>query len=112
MAMATAIFDVARKTSSKEAAAIDAFGNALTALPTILADNGGFDSADLVARLKAAHTQGDHEAGLNLVDGTISNMRELGITDSYKLKRQVVLSASEAAEMILRVDRIIKAAPR
>ena len=29
-------------------------------------------------------------------------MRELGITESYKLKRQVVLSASEAAEMILR----------
>lgn len=29
-------------------------------------------------------------------------MRELGVTESYKLKRQVVLSASEAAEMIIR----------
>ena len=29
-------------------------------------------------------------------------MRDLGITESYKLKRQVVLSASEAAEMIIR----------
>jgi len=29
-------------------------------------------------------------------------MRKLGITESYKLKRQVVLSASEAAEMIIR----------
>ena len=34
--------------------------------------------------------------------GSIGSMRELGITESYKLKRQVVLSASEAAEMILR----------
>ena len=34
--------------------------------------------------------------------GTIGSMKELGITESYKLKRQVVLSASEAAEMILR----------
>lgn len=34
--------------------------------------------------------------------GTIGSMRELGITESYKLKRQVVLSASEAAEMIIR----------
>lgn len=33
---------------------------------------------------------------------TIGSMRELGITESYKLKRQVVNSASEAAEMILR----------
>ena len=29
-------------------------------------------------------------------------MKKLGVTESYKLKRQVVLSASEAAEMILR----------
>ena len=34
--------------------------------------------------------------------GTIGSMRTLGVTESYKLKRQVVLSASEAAEMILR----------
>lgn len=36
--------------------------------------------------------------------GVVGSMRELGVTESYKLKRQVVLSASEAAEMILRVD--------
>jgi T-complex protein 1 subunit beta len=34
--------------------------------------------------------------------GSIGSMRELGVTESYKLKRQVVLSASEAAEMIIR----------
>lgn len=35
-------------------------------------------------------------------EATIGSMHKLGITESYKLKRQVVLSASEAAEMILR----------
>lgn len=35
-------------------------------------------------------------------------MRTLGVTESFKLKRQVLLSASEAAEMILRVDDIIR----
>ena len=39
-------------------------------------------------------------------------MRQTGVTESYVVKRQVLLSASEAAEMILRVDDIIKAAPR
>ena len=39
-------------------------------------------------------------------------MAERGVTESYKLKRQVVISASEAAEMILRVDDILKATPR
>ena len=35
-------------------------------------------------------------------EGTIGSMAQLGVTESYKLKKQVVISASEAAEMILR----------
>ena len=62
-------------------------------------------------------------------EGSVGSMRALGVTESYKLKRQVVLSASEAAEMILRyanmlnqytsqthtiisVDDILRATPR
>ena len=37
-------------------------------------------------------------------EGSISSMKERGVTESYKLKRQVVLSATEAAEMIIRYD--------
>jgi T-complex protein 1 subunit beta len=44
--------------------------------------------------------------------GKIGDVRQLGITESFKLKKQVLLSASEAAEMILRVDDIIRCAPR
>lgn len=44
--------------------------------------------------------------------GTIGDMSEMGVTESFQVKRQVLLSAAEAAEMILRVDNIIKAAPR
>jgi T-complex protein 1 subunit beta len=47
-----------------------------------------------------------------MYNGKIADMTELGITESYKLKRQVLVSASEAAEMILRVDDIIRCAPR
>ena len=35
-------------------------------------------------------------------EGRVGSMVNLGITESYKLKKQVVISASEAAEMILR----------
>ena len=44
--------------------------------------------------------------------GKVGDMEALGITESLSVKRQVLVSASEAAEMILRVDDIIKAAPR
>jgi len=39
-------------------------------------------------------------------------MSELGICESFKVKQAVLLSATEAAEMILRVDEIITCAPR
>jgi T-complex protein 1 subunit beta len=39
---------------------------------------------------------------LDMNQGIVGSMRQLGVTESYKLKRQVVLSASEAAEMIIR----------
>lgn len=44
--------------------------------------------------------------------GRIADVAELGITESYQVKRQVLMSGAEAAEMIMRVDNIIKAAPR
>lgn len=48
----------------------------------------------------------------DMSEGAVGDMTELGITESFQVKRQVLLSASEAAEMILRVDDVIKAAPR
>ena len=45
-------------------------------------------------------------------EGKVDCMAGLGITESFSVKRQVLVQASEAAEMILRVDNILKAAPR
>lgn len=86
--------------------------DALLQLPTTIADNAGYDSAALVAELRAAHVQGKQSIGLNMDDGKIACMKKLGVTESFVVKRQVLLSAAEAAEMILRVDNIIRAAPR
>jgi len=112
MLMANAVDDAAKAIEGKRALAAEAFARALRQLPTILADNAGYDSSDLVARLRAAHYDGRSDAGLDMYRGTIGSMTELGVTESYKLKRQVVLSASEASEMILRVDAVLKTAPR
>ena len=45
-------------------------------------------------------------------EGEIGCMQQMGITESLRVKRQVLSSASEAAEMIVRVDNILKATPR
>ncbi|XP_017113430.1 T-complex protein 1 subunit beta [Drosophila elegans] len=110
--MANAVLKKAAETPGKEAIAIEAFARALLSLPTAIADNAGYDSAQLISELRAAHAQGKQTLGLDMELGKVADVRELGITESFAVKRQVLMSASEAAEMILRVDNIIQCAPR
>lgn len=42
----------------------------------------------------------------------VGDMDKLGIYEALQLKRQVLMSASEAAEMIVRVDEVVQCAPR
>lgn len=110
--MAAAVDRAAEETPGKKALAMSAFARALLQLPAIVADNGGYDSAELVTQLRAAHASGRASSGLDMYNGSIGDMKELGVRECYKSKLNVLLSAAEAAEMILRVDDIIKAAPR
>lgn len=110
--MASAIDRAAEETPGKKSLAMAAFARALRQLPAILADNGGYDSAELVTQLRAAHAQGKSTYGLDLYNGVIADMKQLGVRESFRSKLQALTSAAEAAEMILRVDDVIKAAPR
>lgn len=112
IAMSTAVEEEARRTPGKKQLAMEAFARALRQLPATVADNAGFDSADLVSRIKAAQAAGDRKAGINIETGEVGDMEALGVVEALKLKLHVLLSAAEAAEMILRVDDIIKCAPR
>jgi T-complex protein 1 subunit beta len=104
--------ELARKTPGKKSIAMESFASALRAIPITIADNAGLDSADLVSQLRAAHS-GDHsKAGIDVITGEVGDMEALGIYESFKVKQAVLLSATEAAEMILRVDEIIRCAPR
>jgi T-complex protein 1 subunit beta len=78
----------------------------------VLADNAGFDSSELVTRLRAAHATGESRTGLDLRNGELADAREMGVIESFKAKSAVLSSAAEAAEMVLRVDNIFRCAPR
>ena len=112
MLMAEAVEAQARATPGKISAAIEMLAVALRRIPAILSDNAGYDTQTLVASLRAQHAAGNTTAGLDMEKGAVGNVRELGITESYLVKSSVIRSATEAAEMILRVDDIIRSAPR
>lgn len=64
MVMACAVMKAAAATPGKEAVAMEAFAKALQQLPTVIADNAGYDSAQLVSELRAAHNSGANTMGL------------------------------------------------
>merc|ERR1712142_964359 len=62
--MARAVDELASVTPGKESRAMEAFANALRQLPSIIAENGGYDSAQLVSEMKALHVLGKSTIGL------------------------------------------------
>lgn len=75
MLMAGAVQAEAAKTPGKEAVAMEAFARALQMLPTIIADNAGYDSAQLISELRAAHSQGSHTTGLGMYISKLNCLR-------------------------------------
>jgi len=112
MAMSHAVQQKMLTVEGKESGAMEGFAKALQQIPSILADNGGFDSAELVGQLRAAHARGEHAVGLEFTQGGVADMSKMGIMESFRSKMSQLCSAAEAAEMIIRVDNIIKNAPR
>jgi len=112
MRMSQSIMELSNTVGGKEALAIEAFARALRQLPTIICDNAGYDSAEIVQDLRSEIHGGNVTAGLNMKDGCVGDMKEAGVTECFRVKEQALFSACEAAEMILRVDEIIRCAPR
>ncbi|EOD03984.1 hypothetical protein EMIHUDRAFT_425512 [Emiliania huxleyi CCMP1516] len=112
MLMAQAVEEESKRVASKHVVAMEAYAKALRTMPMHIADNAGYDSTELCAGLKAKHHEGRHTWGLEMDRGGLGDMVALGICESLQVKEQVLLSSSEAAEMILRVDDIVQCAPR
>lgn len=113
MAMEAAVSDLAKKTPGRESLAIESYARALRQIPTIILDNAGLDSAEIVAQLRARHHEGHHTAGVDVRgDGGVADAKDLGILEAFKSKLSQICFATEAAEMIIRVDDIIRCAPR
>ncbi|MCX6821427.1 MAG: thermosome subunit beta [Candidatus Aenigmarchaeota archaeon] len=95
--------------SGREQLAINAFADALEVIPRSLAESGGLDPIDTIVALRAAHEQKRVEAGVNVMEGGISDMTKLGVIEPLKVKTQAINSAADAAIMILRIDDVISA---
>ncbi len=105
--MAMKLRDYAASVGGREQIAIDAFASALEVVPTSLAENAGLDPIDILIDLRKAHKAGDVNAGINVHTGKITSMLEENVLEPYRVGKQAVNSATDAAIMILRIDDVI-----
>jgi chaperonin GroEL (HSP60 family) len=108
--LAKRLREYAVKVGGREQLAIEAFAEALEAVPITLAENAGFDPIDILVELRSKHEKaGNPWYGVDVFTGKISDMKKLNVLEPVRVKQQVVKSASEAASMILRIDDVIAA---
>jgi thermosome len=98
--------DFADSISGREQLAVKAFAESLEVVPKTLAENAGLDSIDSLVDLRAAHEKSAY-MGLDVFSGGVTDMKEAGVIEPKRVKKQAIQSASEAAEMILRIDDVI-----
>ncbi len=93
----------------REQLAVEAFAQALEAIPWALAENGGYDSIDTLIQLRSGHEgpSANKNVGVNLNDGKAADMWKLHVVEPARVKRQALSSAVEVASMVLRIDDVI-----
>jgi len=91
----------------REQLAINAFAEAIEIVPRTLAESTGFDPIDILVELRSKHEEGKTSYGIDVFTGKIVDSKEMGVVEPLKIKTQAIKSASEAAEMILRIDDVI-----
>jgi thermosome len=96
----------AKTLSGREQLAAEAFANSLLIVPKTLAQNAGLDPIDVVAQLNAAH-ETSSSAGIDVFTGKVLDSYAQGIIEPLHVKVHAISSASEVANMILRIDDVI-----
>ena len=96
------------KVGGREQLAVEAYAEAVEAIPLTLAENAGLDPIDIMVALRAQHEKPDSQSfGIDVSTGKIVNMCDKMVIEPLRVKQQVIKSATEATNMILKIDDLI-----
>jgi T-complex protein 1 subunit gamma len=108
MEMAARMKEKAKSIEGSKQFAYRAVADALEVIPRSLAHNCGADVVRVMTDLRSRHAaQGGLNWGVDGNKGTVADVKELGILDTFAVKKQTLRTAVEAAAMLLRIDDII-----
>lgn len=109
MEIAMQLRDYAASVGGREQIAIEAYASAMESIPRTLAENAGLDPIDVLIEMRKQHKASKKYAGLNPYSGKVEDMKKLNVIEPYRIGKQAINSATDAAIMILRIDDVIAA---
>ncbi|KAL0223202.1 hypothetical protein P9112_002592 [Eukaryota sp. TZLM1-RC] len=92
----------------KQQLMVAAFARALEVVPRQLAENAGFDTVDVMNKLRHYHHVGNTWEGVDIDNGGTCDCYETFVWEPSSIKVNVLAAATEAACTILSVDETIK----
>jgi thermosome len=110
MEIAMQLRDYAQSVGGREQIAIEAFASAMEVIPSTLAENAGQDPINTLIEMRKQHKGKKVYAGFNPYTGKVEDMKKLNVIEPYRIGKQAINSATDAAVMILRIDDVIAAA--
>lgn len=96
------------KITNKQQAVFKSFARALEVVPRQLCDNAGFDSTDILNKLRVEHRKGKTWAGVDFDTESVSDMMEKFVWEPALVKVNAIQAATEASCLILGVDETIR----
>ena len=93
--------------SGREQLAVEKFAEALESIPIWLARNAGMNTIDAITQLRSKQSAGDKYTGVDVINGVIGDIEKINIVEPINVKEQIIKSATETANMILRIDNIV-----
>ncbi|MHC1635145.1 MAG: thermosome subunit alpha [Candidatus Methanospirareceae archaeon] len=89
---------------NKEQIAVNAFADALEAIPMAIAKNSGMDVIEAIVKLRAEHSAGNINAGISSNKRKVVDMIKEGIIEPLRVKWHAFVCATVTANAILKID--------
>lgn len=100
--------EYSKSVAGKQQLVIGAFARALEVIPRQLCENAGLDGIELLNILRSTHAKGEMWNGIDFHKEAVGNNMESFIWEPALVKINALLSATEAATLLLSVDETIK----
>lgn len=103
--------DHARTIKGKSQIIMNLYAKALEVIPRCLADNAGFDSIDVLNKLRYMHAKKDEDCsryGVDILTGGVCDTFASYVWEPVDMKRNALFAATEAACLILSIDETVR----